>query len=141
MKKIILFLVVGILWIGLMGANSKSGTGNDKFRYAIVDTDPAAAGYWTDAIHVKYLKDRRGATNVYFSVRGTGDMIVTLQFRCPEDATWTDYDTYTVTGGWAGSRSSAPRILIVEDGTNVLWRAGVKDADYTSGDLIFGFDW
>ena len=79
-------------------------------------------------------RSRRDISQIYFSVRdaaGTGTMTVTLQFICPGETVWTDYDTYT----------AVTRLLIEGAAAGVSWRAGVKDADYTSGELIFGFDW
>ena len=58
-------------------------------------------------------------------------MTVTLQFICPGDASWSDYDTYT----------AVTREKVEGAAAGVRWRAGVKDADWTSGTLTFGFDW
>ena len=77
---------------------------------------------------------RREVKQIYFSIRdaeGTGTMTVTLQFICPGETVWTDYDTYT----------TVTRLLIEGPAAGVLWRAGVKVGDWTSGELVFGFDW
>ena len=120
-----------ILWASVMvlslfiAANSQS-SGN-RYEYATVDTDPAAAGYWTETVNLRRVSSQQ----IYFSVRGTGSMTVTLQFICPGDAAWSDYDTYT----------TVTRLKVQGAAAGVRWRAGVKDADYTSGELTFGFDW
>ena len=125
MKKLIglLIVVVGLLMIS---ANSQDSA--NRHQYATVDTDAAAAGYWTNVVH----PNRKGGV-VFFSVRDVSSMsmTVTLQFKCPTDAAWTDYDTYT----------AVARVKISDNAAGVFWRAGVKDADYTSGTSTFGFDW
>ena len=129
MKKVLgplLMIAAGLLLaITLMSANTQSSA--NRYEYATVDTDAGAAGYWTNEVNPK----RKSASQVYFSVRGTGSMTVTLQCICPGDATWTDYATYT----------AVTRLKVEGAAAGVRWRAGVKDADYTSGELTFGFDW
>ena len=124
MKKVIGLLVV-LVALTLLSVNSTNSGG--RYEYATVDTDAAAAGYWTEEVNPK----RKSQSQVYFSVRGTGTITITLQFICPGDATWTDYDTYT----------AVTRVKVEGAAAGVRWRAGVKDADYTSGSLTFGFDW
>ena len=128
MKKLTGFLIVLLFIIIapiLMSVNSQSSAG--RYEYATVDTDPAAAGYWTNEINPR----GKSQNQVYFSLRGSGSMTVTLQFICTGDASWTDYDTYT----------AVTRLKIEGAAAGVRWRAGVKDTDYTSGSLTFGFDW
>ena len=113
-----------------MSVNSRT---SDSFHeYATVNVDPGASGYYTNAISIRAIKGNRQAEHVYFSIRGTGTMTVTLQFKCSGDAAWTDYDTYTTS-----------KRLIVEGGeVGTTWRAGVVNAvAYTSGEKIFGFGW
>jgi hypothetical protein len=99
----------------------------ERYSYAVVDTDPGAGAYTTSPVPA-YKKERQW--DLYFSVRGTGTMTVTLQFRCEGDETWSEYDTYT----------EACRKLIEDRGT-CEWRAMVRVGDYTSGEMRFGFDW
>ena len=106
-------------------ANSKNTT--DYKAYATVDTAPAAGGYWTGPISMRDLKEER----TFFSVRGTGVMTVTLQFKCPDDADWTDFGNYVI----------GDRKLLEGGAAGVLWRMGVAFGDWTSGSLTFGFDW
>jgi len=108
-------------------ANAK--TTDDYYQYATVDSAPAAAGYWTNAVGIRQLK---GVESIWFSIRGTGEMNVTLQFKCPGDTDWTDYNSYN---------TSNQRKLIRGGGAGVHWRAGVKQGDRISGECIFGFDW
>lgn len=106
-------------------ANSQS-SGEYK-EYATVDTAPAAAGYWTNEIVLREKK----VQHVFFSIRGTGVMTITLQFKCEGDSDWTDYDTYT----------AVTREKLVGNAARVQWRMGVKNGDRTSGSMTFGFDW
>ena len=108
-------------------ANAKST--DDYYQYATVDTAPVAAGYWTNAVNARQLNNVR---DIYFSIRGTGEMVVTLQFKCSGDDDWTDHETYTV---------SQMRIPVPGRAAGVRWRAGVKSGDRISGELTFGFDW
>lgn len=110
------------------GANSQSST--DDYEYATVDTAPGADGYFTNEVSIRKQSDRADR-KVWFSVRGTGSMTVTLQFKCPGDSTWTDYDTYT----------SNERKVVEGGSAGVKWRATVKNGDHTSGSKTFGLDW
>jgi hypothetical protein len=110
-------------------ANSQaSGTYKE---YATVDTTPGADGYWTNSISLRVKK----LTQVFFSIRGTGVATVTLQFRCEGDTDWTDYSNDGV------AFVTGDRKIIESNAGNVQWRAGVKQANYTSGSITFGFDW
>ena len=119
---VLLFIIIAPI---LMSVNSQSSAG--RYEYATVDTDPAAAGYWTNVVNPR----GKSQNQIYFSVRGSGSMTITLQFICTGDATWTDYGSYT----------TVTRVKVVGGAAGVRWRAGVKDADYSSGELTFGFDW
>jgi len=129
MKKSL--IVIALLFLAMLFMSVNSVTSHDLHEYATVDTDPAAAGFWTNEVSIRVAKSNRRADEVYFSIRGTGLMTVTLQFKCFGDATWTDYNTYT----------TVTRLVIEGGAAGELWRAGVKDADYTSGNMTFGFDW
>lgn len=104
-------------------------TGDSQYEYATVDTAPGAGGYFTRIID----SDKISSVwkRLYFSIRGSGVMTVTLQFKCTGDSDWSDYDSYT----------SVERKTIEGGVGGVQWRAGVKQGDYTSGSLRFGFDW
>lgn len=106
-------------------ANSKSSS--EYYEYATVNADPAEAGYFTNAVSLR----QKDIHHVFFSLRGTGTMDVTLQFKCPGDSGWSDYSDY----------DAACRKLIEGNAGGVQWRAGVKHAGRTSGEMIFGFDW
>ena len=108
-------------------ANAKST--NDYYQYATVDTAPGAAGYYTNAVGIR---QKRLVRTIWFSIRGAGQMSVTLQFKCPGDTDWTDYNTYN---------ASNTRKLIRGGAAGVHWRAGVKQGDRISGECVFGFDW
>ena len=110
-------------------ANSNSV--GDYKEYVTVDTAPGADGFWTNPIG---LRDRH-ISYMFFSIRGTGVVTVTLQFKCEGDADWTDF----YNGGNAFNKGE--RNIIEGNAGNVLWRAGVKQGGLTSGSVIFGFDW
>lgn len=95
----------------------------NRSKHAYVDSAPGTGGFATDEVGVK--------GKIFFSVRGEGSMTVTLQFKVPGDDFWSDYGTYT----------SVSRDVIETATEHEKWRAIVKDGDYTSGNLTFGFDW
>jgi hypothetical protein len=122
-------------------ANSKD-LGNNH-AYATVDTRPSAGvGYWTDEI---IPRDLVGAKKVFFSIREAtaapsdseeSVVAVRIQFQCPGDLDWTDYVPLD------GSTFAIGNRVALEDmGASVKWRAGVQYVDYTSGSVVFGFDW
>ena len=105
---------------------------NDYYEYATVDTAPGASGYWTNEVSIR----RKDLRMLFFSVRETGasatfDVTITLQFKCPGDDDWQDYDTYT----------AITRKLIEGGAGKMKWRMGVKNGDYGDGETTFGFDW
>lgn len=103
-----------------------------RYEYAEVDTTPGAPGYFTNPISLDNKPNQRAS----FSIRGTGDVTVSLQFRCPEEILWTDYVNADVTF------TNGTRFQIEDFSQGVEWRAGViSDANYTSGSVVFGFDW
>ena len=106
-------------------ANSRSS--RDYYEYATVDTAPGADGYFTNAVSLR----QKDIHHIFFSLRGTGTIDVTLQFKCPGDTLWSDYSDY----------DAACRKLIEGNAGGVQWRAGVKLGGRTSGSLTFGFDW
>ena len=128
-------------------ANSRS-SGQFK-EYATVDTQPSGAtlGYWTNEVCLRDKQnDGVAKEKMYFSIRenesdssgasDTSSMTVTLQYKCDGDAGWQNYVPLD------GSALAVGNRLVIEDtGAAARWRAGVKDGDYTSGSLTFGFDW
>jgi hypothetical protein len=128
-------------------ANSKS-SGPFK-EYATIDTQPSGSelGYWTNEVCLRdKVNDGISKGKMYFSIRenesdssgasDTSSMTVTLQFKCDGDAGWQDFVDF---GG--NELAVGNRIEVEDTGAAVRWRAGVKDGDYTSGSLTFGFDW
>jgi hypothetical protein len=127
-------------------ANSRTSGGTNK-AYATVDTNPGAAGYFTESICPRQLlKEGRSLGKVYFSIRETtadksanpsvnAVITVAIQFKCEDDAGWTDYSLLV------GTLAIGKRFPIEDLGAGVLWRAGVRDDEYTSGSVTFGFDW
>jgi len=128
-------------------ANSRS-SGVYK-EYATVNVQPSgtALGYWTNEVCLRDKQNEGVAKGkMWFSIReyeedstgasDTSSMTVTLQFKCDGDEGWQDYTDF------AGSELAVGNRLIIEDtAAAVRWRAGVKDGDFTSGSITFGFDW
>lgn len=128
-------------------ANSKSS--GDYKEYATVDTQPSGSelGYWTNEVCLRdKVNDGTAKGKMYFSIRefetdssgasDTSSMTITLQFKCDGDAGWQDYLDF------AGSTLAVGNRLIIEDtAAGVRYRAGVKDGDFISGKITFGFDW
>ena len=130
LKNVILLSLIALAGLTFISANTTSSDSNHE--YVTVDTDPGAPGYYTAEVNMKYRRNRHKVDRIYFSVRGTFDQTVTLQYKCVGDATWTIYATYT----------AVTRVAIDDNGDGVVWRAGVVDAAaYTSGSSTFGFDW
>lgn len=132
-------------------ANSRS-SGQFK-EYATVDTQPSgtALGYWTNEVCLRDKQnDGMAKEKMYFSIRefetdssaasDTSSMTVTLQFQCDGDAGWQDFKDFASSDNQA-TFAVGHRVTIEDTGAAVRWRAGVKDGDYTSGSVTFGFDW
>lgn len=109
-------------------ANTKES--NDYYEYIDVDAAPEAAGYWTEPVSIRKERQRL----VYFSMRESGVATITLQYKCIGDSDWTDFNTYT-------NGDEENRFVVEGSGASVLWRAGIKQADYSSGTIRLGFDW
>lgn len=126
-------------------ANARSSGTN--YEYATVDTRPTSAGDFTNAICPRDKLKTDKVRQIFFSIRETNADIsaapsalstitVVLQYRCQGDAAWTDYVDL------AGSTFAIGNRVVLEDsGNGVDWRAGVRDDEYTSGSVTFGFDW
>ena len=113
-------------------ANSRAT--DDYYEYATVHQEPAGDGYFTNAVGIRQLKGRE---YIFFSIRdtdissagGAGSMRVTLQFKCPGDDDWTDYDVYT----------DVCRKVLEGGAAGVTWRAGVK-VDTTQMEIELFFE-
>jgi len=128
-------------------ANSRS-SGVYK-EYATVNTIPSGTdlGYWTNEVCLRdKQKDGLVKTRMYFSIREAeadssdadvdSTTTVTLQFKCDGDTGWQDYVPLD-----GSSLAMGNRLIIADTGAAVRWRAGVKDGDFASGSVTFGFDW
>jgi hypothetical protein len=124
-------------------ANRRSSGANKE--YAIVDTKPTSAGYFTNVVDVRHILKRNA--KLFFSIRETNadvsaapsalsTITVVLQFICPGDAAWTDYVSLDGSALAIGNR-----VQLEDNGAGVLWRAGVRDDEFTNGAVTFGFDW
>jgi len=115
-------------------------------EYATVDTAPIGLGYFTNPVDLRVLRKVKKENRVYFSIReeeadssaasDTSAITVVLQFQCEGDAGWQDYVPLD-----GSALATGNRVTIEDSGAAVLWRAGVKDGDYTNGSITFGFDW
>jgi hypothetical protein len=110
-------------------------------EYVQVDTAPEGSGYFTNEINIRNLM-KRGVGKMFFSIRETTQdpsagsvMTIVLQFKCEGDTYWTDYSNDS-TAFKIGDRK-----IIDDQAVNIRWRAGVKSGGFTSGSLVFGFDW
>lgn len=103
----------------------------NQSKYAIVDTAPSSTGYPTNPISINDIKGKP----FYFFVKNlsgtTMDAIVTLQFKDKYDLIWSDY-----------IEENVPVRKIIEDSSkDIMWRAIIKNGNYTAGEIHFGFDW
>jgi len=125
-------------------ANSRSSSATHE--YATVDTKPGSAGYGTAEISIRKLRKEKGVEKIFFSIReyesdssGASDtsvITVNLQFKCTGDLGWQDYKLVNGTTIDVGHR-----FAIFDTAADVLWRGWVKDNDFGSGKVTFGFDW
>ncbi len=114
-----------------MANRRTSKTGSEQ---AIIDTTPATGGYWTNSV----LTARSGfdIEELFLSVRGSGSVVPTLQFRVfGTDTEWTDYYNDGV------AFVSGDIYVITTKARYYEWRIGVKVADYTSGEIAVGLNW
>ena len=127
-------------------ANSRS-SGTYK-EYATVNTAPHTTdlGYWTNEVCLRdKVKEGVAKEKMWFSIRenevDSSDaagfaVTISLQYKCEDDLGWQDFVDL------AGSELAIGNRLIIEDtGAAVRWRAGVKDGNYSGGNITFGFDW
>jgi len=125
-------------------ANSKSS--GERYEYATVEEATGAAGYGTNEVSIRHLQKTEKINKVFFSIReyesdssgasDTSDVTVRLQFKCPGDLGWQDYKFLN-----GATLDVGHRFAIADTGADVLWRGWVKDNDYRSGKVSFGFDW
>ena len=102
-----------------------------RSRYASIDTAPGADGYWSDAVGLTDVK----ADELFLSVSGGGSATVAVQYKLPHTgAAWVDYTTDE-------TLETGARFRLDDHGAGVKWRVGVKNAAYSSGTIIVGFDW
>jgi len=128
--SVLIILVIGLVFTPSFSFAANSQATHNNYEYATVDTAPGASGYGTNEVKVR-KKSSRQNQQVWFSIRGTGVMTVTLQFKCTGDSDYTDYEDYTGT----------ERKVVDGGASGVVWRAIVKDGGHTSGSKTFGFDW
>lgn len=102
----------------------------DYREYATVNTAPGSGGFWTNTIGMR----GKHISSMFFNIRGTGNAKVTLQFKCHGDDDWTDYNN-------GADFVIGDNKIIEGNGGDMVWRAGVKQADYSSGSVTFGFTW
>ena len=109
-------------------ANSQSQ--GDRYSYATIDTAPGADGYWCPSVSMS----KKNTLELFFSRRGGGVGIISLQFQCQGDSGWTDYDHDL-------DLEDGARCILDDHGAGVKWRAGIKQGNFTSGEITLGFDW
>jgi hypothetical protein len=104
-------------------ANSKDS--GSYYVEATIDT----AGFFTDPVGMY----KRNRDKIFFTIRASSDFsgTVHLQFKnADRDTYWHDYDSYT-----------ADDRRVIEMSPSVIWRAGVKSGNLSTGDVTVGFDW
>jgi len=119
-------------------------TVSDEFReYAVVDSS-VGTGFFGGEVSMADLKNRKNITKIFFSIReeaeegsiDSSEITVSLQFKCLGDERWQDFVSLD------GSELAIGNCLEIKDSSSArIYRAGVKEGDYTSGSVIFGFDW
>ena len=110
-------------------ANSKLN--KERSAYASIDTAPGADGYWSDSVSMT----SKNTKALFFSQSGGGEGTVSLQYQLNHTAAaWTDYVT-------TETFEDGVRFRLDDFAAGVKWRAGIKNAGYTSGTVVCGFDW
>lgn len=106
-----------------------------KSEQVVVDTAPASGGYWTNGVATRLRISGNDIEKLFFSARGSGTAVPTLQFRVTTDETWTDFYN-------AGVAFAIGDVATIEANANEIeWRAGVAEGDYTSGEVQIGLNW
>ena len=117
---------------------------SDEYReYAVVDS-AVGEGYFTGEVVMATLKSTKSIERIFFSIREEADpgsiddsvVTVVLQFKCEGDARW---QTYVPLDG--STLAIGNRLRLNDNGSAIIYRAGVLEDGFTSGSVIFGFDW
>ena len=131
-RNCLILIIISILFISANSTNSGS-----RHEYATVDTDPVAAGYWTTVI---FPFDKKIEPNsMYFSARGTGVMMITVQFKAPGDTDWTDYLLVSMPRYYSGSiplSTGADTNFYIPMATKYPWTLSGTYKDYDATDAI-----
>jgi len=119
-------------------------TVSDEYReYAMVDSS-VGEGFFGGEVNMRTLKENKGIDRIFFSIREEADpgsiddseVTVVLQFKCEDDARW---QTFVPLDG--SSLAIGNRLRLNDNGSAIIYRAGVLEGGWTSGSVIFGFDW
>jgi hypothetical protein len=86
---------------------------NENYEQVLVDTQPASGDGFTNSMNMK----TKPGNKFWLVISGTGTMAVTLQYKEPNNGTWTDYEDLTANG-----------IKVYNISADLEWRAGVKDS-------------
>jgi hypothetical protein len=97
------------------------GVGSIIAATVSIGSDPPADGTWTDWVEFDWRKPFN------LSISGTFDGVVTLQRSLDDGVTW--FDVYTLSDA-----NVETMVDTVEAG--VLWRAGQKNGERTSGTAV-----
>jgi len=100
-----------------------------NFQHIIVDDTPSE-----DVIVGPITPQRNKIEKIFFSQRGSGSGTIKLQFKCSIDDDFIDFLHDE-------DISSGARFVIDTVNEYVEWRAILEVASYSSGTVIFGFDW
>jgi len=120
-------------------------TVSDEYReYVMVDTAVYGGGFFGGEVNMRDLKEDKGIDRVFFSIREEADtgsiddsvVTVVLQYKCTGDARW---QTYVPLDG--STLAIGNRLRLNDNGSAIIYRAGVLEDGFTSGSVIFGFDW
>jgi len=102
------------------------------YKKAIVDTAPAAGGYSTSEVPESVVRGFDDKKLTFSVSTGVGD--VTLKYLgAGETDTWQDEAGSPYTAGDAKQVNTTAH--------DRRWKATCEEGAYTSGDLIFGFEW
>ena len=120
-------------------------TVSDEYReYVMVDTAVGGGGFFGGEVDIRDLKETKGIDRIFFSIREEADtgsiddsvVTVVLQYKCEGDARWQTYEPLD-----GSTLAIGNRLRIDDNGSAMKYRAGVLEDGFTSGSLIFGFDW
>lgn len=103
---------------------------NVDYERVVVNTAPGAEGAFTNPVNQRTLK----VSKLFLAVQGSGEFTPVLQFKLKGDSDFTDF---------VDGSELVPGTLkeVAADAAGLIWRAGIKQGGFTSGEAIISITW